>query len=215
MTESEYFKDWYTVLPTKELHLVVNKVKNFYATTKCTPSYRDIFKAFTIVSRRDCNVIILGQDPYPQEGVATGIAFANKDSNNISPSLKVLMEASGITDVTLESVSKQGVLFLNSSLTCQVNSAGSHSFIWRPFISKFLQNMSEIETGIVYILMGEAAKSFEPYIGKYNHILKCPHPAYYARTKTKMPNTVFIKTNQILKEIYGREKQIQWNGGGN
>lgn len=210
MTESEYFKDWYTVIPTKELHLVVNKVKNLYATTKCTPSYRDIFKAFTIVSRRDCNVIVLSQDPYPQEGVATGIAFANKGSN-ISPSLKVLMEASGITDVTLESVSKQGVLFLNSSLTCQVNNAGSHSFIWRPFISQFLKNMSEVETGIIYILMGEAAKSFEHCIGKYNHILKCSHPAYYARTKTKMPNTVFIETNKILKDIYGREKQIKWN----
>lgn len=53
MTESEYFKDWYTVIPTKELNLVVNKVKNLYATTKCIPLYMDIFKTFTIINRRD------------------------------------------------------------------------------------------------------------------------------------------------------------------
>lgn len=53
MTENEYFKDWYTVIHTKELHLVVNKVKNLHATTKRTPSYRDIFKTFTIINRRD------------------------------------------------------------------------------------------------------------------------------------------------------------------
>ena len=210
MTFEEYFKDWSTVIPKKELQVCLNTINKLYKSTPCTPDYNSIFRAFTMTSRRDCNVVILAQDPYPQKGVATGLAFGNNEDGSTSPSLEVLMEASGIEDKTLESIAKQGVLLLNSSLTCKVNEPTSHSLIWRPFISKFLKNMSEIETGIIYILMGETAKSFEPYIGKYNHILKCSHPAYYARTKTKMPNTVFIKTNQILKDIYGREKQIQW-----
>ena len=210
MTKEEYFGDWINVLPKKELSSIVNTMASLYSTKQITPSYKDIFKCFNVVSRRDTNVVILGQDPYPQKGVATGLAFANTDSSNISPSLKVLMKASGIKDVTLESIAKQGVLLLNTSLTTEVNKVGSHQQLWQPFISKFLKNLCEIETGLVFILLGMTAQSFEPCLGKYQHILRAYHPAYYAREGRDMPNTVFIKTNQILKSIYGAEKQIKW-----
>ena len=45
-------------------------------------------------------------------------------------------------DETLESWATQGILMLNSALTCEVNKPGSHSLLWRPFISSLLQNLS-------------------------------------------------------------------------
>lgn len=209
MTANEFFGDWYIIVK-KELNSVVTRVSGLYKTTECTPFYKDIFKCFTLCTRRQCKVIILGQDPYPQRGIATGVAFANNGIAT-SPSLKVLMRAAGITDPTLESVAKQGVLFLNSALTCEIGKPASHSLIWKPFIRNFLKEMNELETGMIYILLGETAKTFKGYIGKYNYVLTASHPAYYAREGKEMPETVFSKTNQILKDIYGKEEQIQWD----
>ena len=42
-----------------------------------TPIYKDIFNAFLECPYQDTKVVIIGQDPYPQLGVADGIALAN------------------------------------------------------------------------------------------------------------------------------------------
>jgi len=42
--------------------------------TLYTPKKENIFR-FTQMDLSNCKVVILGQDPYPQEGVATGLAF--------------------------------------------------------------------------------------------------------------------------------------------
>ncbi len=161
--------------------------------------------------------------PYPQKGVATGILFGNnKDvpENKLSPSLQVIKESAInfevphniITfDQTLESWAKQGILMINSALTCEQNKIGSHVNQWRPFISKLLKNLSNRETGIVYILFGKQAQTMKPYINeKYNDIIEIEHPAYFARTNKIMPYSVFEKMNDILYKRYG-EKIILFN----
>ena len=98
---------------------------------------------------------------------------------------------------------------LNSALTCEMNRVGSHTMLWRPFISKLLQNLSKYTTGLVYVLFGEQAQTFEPYINKQaNSVIKVHHPAYYARTKTKMPYWVFTEINKIVSFNYGTT--IRW-----
>ena len=183
------------------------------------PRKEDVFKAFKLCSPKECKVVFLGQDPYPQKGVATGILFGNnKDTaeENLSPSLQVIKEAAiDFTrphnypiefDNTLESWAKQGILMLNSALTVEINKIGSHTMLWRPFISKFLKTLSNRQTGIVYVLFGRQAQTFEPYISKeYNHIIKENHPAYYARTGERMPSVVFTEVNNYLKKQYNQE----------
>lgn len=131
----------------------------------------------------------------------------------MSPSLEIVKEAcinfeiphnSIIFDPTLESWAKQGVLMINSALTCEVNKVGSHTMMWRPFMTKLLRNLSEINTGIIYVLFGEDAKTLKPYINsKSNIILEEKHPAYYARTGSRMPSTVFEEVNKLTKQKYG------------
>lgn len=162
----------------------------------------------------ECRVVLLGQDPYPQKGVATGLAFGNKIGTvKISPSLQVLKESvidytkyhsNPKFDITLEDWAKQGVLLLNSALTVEVNKPQSHTLLWRPFIADLLNKLSNYRSGIVYILLGKQAQSFKPYINsKFNYILEEQHPSYFIRTNQTMPNTVFKEASRILNDING------------
>lgn len=157
--------------------------------------------------------------PYPQKGVATGVLFGNKKGTlELSTSLEVIKEACINYEIphppikfdeTLESWGKQGILMLNSALTCEMNKVGSHTMLWRSFISKLLQNLSNKEPGLVYVLFGDQAQTFEPYINKrLSNIIKVHHPSYYSRTHTKMPYWVFTELNKLMKSNYGTT--IKW-----
>lgn len=220
MTIEEYFGRWMRVIDKKELILIMNELKKINPTVLC-PSMRNVFRAFELCKYDDCRVVFLGQDPYPQKGVATGILFGNRKEtpdDKLSPSLEVIKEcAIDYTvphapidfDITLESWAKQGILMINSALTCKINEVGSHVNMWRPFVSKLLKNLSEKESGIIYVLFGRQAQTFKPYIRKdYNFIIEIEHPAYFARTQTIMPHRVFTDIDKILKDYYNTK--IVW-----
>ena len=197
------------------------KVGQEYRRKPICPAQPDVFKAFRLCSLKNLKIVMLFQDPYPQKGVATGLALANNSKtldSELSPSLKVIKEAAinfevphyCITfDQTLESWAKQGILMINSALTVEMNRIGSHVMLWRPFIAKLLKNLSEYNTAIVYVLFGRQAQTFKPYINnRFNHIIKIEHPAYFARSGTKMPHQLFVDISNKVKEIYG--VPIKW-----
>ena len=221
MTLDEYFGDWMKVIDRTELNNVIAKVGQEYRRKLLCPTQPDVFRAFELCSLNDLKVVMLGQDPYPQKGVATGILFGNRkevDEDNLSPSLNIVKEAAinfeiphyCITfDQTLESWAKQGILMINSALTVEMNRIGSHVMLWRPFIAKLLKNLSEYDTAIIYVLFGRQAQTFKPYINsKSNHIIEIEHPAYFARSGTKMPHQLFIDISNRVKGIYG--VPIKW-----
>lgn len=212
----EYLGDWDKVI---NIDLLIKTLNSKELLSPFYPNKEDVFKAFKLCSLDNCKVVILGMDPYPQEGVATGVMFGNKEgTKDISPSLKVLKSAAidpFIThnypiefDITLEDWCKQGVLMLNSSLTVAPNSPGSHSMIWRPFIKDFLYRLSNYDYSIPYILMGSQAKSFDTSIRKESFIIKTNHPSYYARTGEEMDPVVFYKINKYICEM--NKEPIQW-----
>lgn len=216
MTLEEYFGDWMKVIDKLELIKVLNKVGMEYAKKPLCPLQSDVFKAFELCPLRNLKVVMIGQDPYPQKGVATGILFGNKaevSEDNLSPSLNIIKEAvinyeiphnCIIFDQTLESWAKQGILMLNSALTVEMNRIGSHTMIWRPFIASLLKNLSLYDSGVIYVLFGRQAQTFKPYINKsFNYIYEVEHPTYFARNNTKMPYKFFIDIKNKVKEIYG------------
>ena len=218
MTIEEYFGDWLRVIDKQELFKVTNKVNELYKTQECEPAYNNIFRAFNITPYSELCVVSIAQDPYPQSGVSTGVCFGNKkDVVKLSPSLEIIKEAvidfeiphNLITfDPTLEEWSKQGILLLNSALTVETNKPNSHSVLWRPFMISLLKNLSAINPGLIYILWGAEAKTFSSYINKNNIVFKMPHPAYYARTNTKIPHSFFVEVQNTVLKYYG--KKIEW-----
>lgn len=219
MTSQEYFGDWMKVIDLNELNMVLMKLQYISPESLC-PKPSDVFKAFKLYPYNDLKVVFIGQDPYPQKDIATGILFGNKEStpeDKLSPSLEVIKECCINYEIphntiefdnTLESWAKQGILMINSALTCEVNKVGSHVMLWRKFISSLLKNLSCRETGIVYVLFGKQAQTFEPYISKTNHIIKVEHPAYFARLNKSMPYNIFTDINRILYARYG--ETIKW-----
>lgn len=149
-----------------------------------------------------------------QRGVATGILFGNSEDTSeeyLSPSLKVVKEAAINYEIphnliefdnTLESWAKQGILMINTALTCEVGRVGSHFDIWKPFMSKLIHNMSYKDGGIIYVLFGSQAELFKNDIVSSLKTIEVYHPAYYARTGKKMPSSVFTDINQALKQQY-------------
>lgn len=220
MTIDEYFGDWMKVLDRKETVKIMNWLKTTDSSTLC-PSIKNVFKAFKLCSYNECKVIFIGQDPFPQKGVAQGVLFGNSSNtpeDKLSPSLKVVKESvinfdiphNLITfDPTLESWAKQGILMLNSALTTEVGKVGIHTLKWRPFIGSFLKNMSEKNTGIIYVFFGSQAKSLNTYINNNNNYkLFIEHPAYYARLNKKMPSDIWYTVQKLVYNIYGTS--IEW-----
>ena len=220
MTLDEYFGDWMKVLDRKETVKIMNWLKTTDSSTLC-PSIKNVFKAFKLCSYNECKVIFVGQDPFPQKGVAQGILFGNSSNtpeDKLSPSLKVVKESvinfdiphNLITfDPTLESWAKQGILMLNSALTTEVGKVGIHTLKWRPFIGSFLKNMSEKNPGIIYVFFGSQAKSLNTYINNNNNYkLFIEHPAYYARLNKRMPSDIWYTVQKLVYNIYGTS--IEW-----
>ena len=216
MTLEEYFGRWMGVIDKRELESVLSKLGPEYKRKPICPAQNSVFKAFEVCPYDKLKVVMLGQDPFPQKGVATGILFGNKKGTrdeNLSPSLQIVKEAAInfeiphnciIFDPTLESWAKQGILMINSALTVEMNKIGSHVMLWRPFIASLLKKLSENKTGIIYVLFGKQAQTFKPYINKrFNTILEENHPAYFARTGEAMPHTVFEQISKLTKGMYG------------
>ena len=223
MTIGEYFGDWSKVIDLKEADRILKKLSS--SDVPVCPPLKDVFKAFRLCPLDSLRVIVLGQDPYSNlrdnKPVATGIAFGNsKDTpmESYSPSLGIIRESvidftrqHGITifDPSLEKWEEQGVLLLNSALTCQLGRVGSHTLLWWPFMKSLLTNLSCYHTGVVYILMGNQAQNLEPFINsRFNHIIRIRHPSWYARNKTRMPSDIWNEVNDILigQNGYG----IEW-----
>lgn len=209
MTAEEYFGDWMEVINKEELLKVMRWLKTFDKSL-LRPDYPNIFRAFKACPLSECRVVMVGQDPYPQPGVATGILFGNsKDvpENLISPSLRVIKESlppagdGEFFDNTMEHWARQGILMINSALTCQTNVVGSHVAIWRPFISSLLKNIS-YHKDMCFILFGTQAQSFRPFLNTvHTTVGEVEHPAYFARNGEKMSGKIFLDMNNYLTMV--------------
>ena len=221
MTIEEYFGDWSKVMDLKEADRIMRRLSTV---RNLCPQMKDVFKAFKLCSLDSLRVVILGQDCYPDlykgRPRATGIAFANASDvpeKDYSPSLSVLKESvidytvpheSVKFDQSLEKWEEQGVLLLNAALSCEAGKIGSHLLLWKPFIKSLLTTLSNYHTGIVYVLMGSVAQSFEDCIGRHNHVIRIRHPSWYARQKEPMPHNLWHDINKFLIDLNG--DGIEW-----
>ncbi len=112
-----------------------------YRTRKIFPPPEDLFNAFHFTPLHQVKVVILGQDPYHNDGQAHGLCFSVKKGVETPPSLvniyKELEDDMGCyipNNGNLEKWAKQGVLLLNTVLTVRAHQANSHRGIgWEQF----------------------------------------------------------------------------------
>jgi uracil-DNA glycosylase len=155
--------------------------------TQFQPEEKNIFNVFEML-RSEIKVVILGQDPYPTDGYATGYAFAvDEIINEIPGSLKVIIkeiekefkiefkEKSKKKWQTLKHWRDSGVFLLNTALTVEKKKeedkdkkAGSHLNFWKDFTNKVIEYISENSEKYpcIWMLWGVKAKRFK---GKINN----------------------------------------------
>ena len=175
-----------------------------------TPRFKDVFNGFYECPYDDLKVVIVGQDPYPQLGVADGIAFSCSRKGKAEKSLQYILKET-IGDFTdtgrvmytpeecdLKRWANQGVLLINTAFTCEINKIGSHYGIWKSFTEHVFDNINRHNPNTIFILMGKKAEAWQTLLPNCK-ILKCPHPASAAYRGGEWDcNDVFNKVNTML-----------------
>ena len=181
------------------------------------PKEKDIFRAFEMTPYDEVKVVILGQDPYHEDGQANGLAFSVNNGTKAPPSLqnifKELQDDMGgrfRTNTDLSDWAEQGVLLLNSSLSVIEGKANSMSKTWEPFTDGIIELLSKKETPIVFVLWGNNAKRKKKLIDVSRHcVIESAHPSPLSAYRGFFGSKPFSKVNQNLKRF--GYKEINWN----
>ena len=211
---AEYLRPEYKKPYYKELYLKINEE---YRTHQIFPPADDIFNAFHLTPLENVKAVILGQDPYHNDGQAHGLCFSVKPPVAPPPSLvniyQELHDDLGCyipNHGYLNKWAEQGVLMLNTVLTVRAHQANSHRGIgWEEFTDAAIRILNQQDRPIVFILWGRPAQMKEKMLTNPNHlILKAPHPSPLSAYRGFFGSKPFSQTNQFL-EAHGVEP-IDW-----
>jgi len=218
-------KDW------KELFIKnkdnISDILQKISDKKVYPKKKHIFRLFKYLSPKDIKCVILGQDPYinyelvegkeiPQ---AEGFSFSvPKHHKKIPPSLKNIFKEikNSYPDFKYKNgnlkkwVKKEKIFLLNSALTVLPGKSNSHSKLWQDFTDNVIEFISENNKDIIFILMGNNAKSKSKLICNKKHtILTSIHPSPLSASRGFFGCKIFENANKKLKDK--NIKQISWN----
>ena len=177
----------------------------------------EIFTAFKLCPFAETKVIIVGQDPYHEEGQAMGLSFSVREGTDEPPSLRNIREEIRSEDVEqgewssdLSRWARQGVLLLNSTLTVQAHRAASHAGKgWEEFTNRAIIELGRDERPKVFMLWGSYARSKKTLIESRNHlILETVHPSPLSAYRGFFGCGHFKKCNDFLEST--GQKRIIW-----
>ena len=199
--EVEFKKPYY-----KDLY---KKVLEEYRTRQIFPNPDDIFNAFHLTPLKDVKVVILGQDPYHNDGQAHGLCFSVKPDVEVPPSLvniyQELHDDLGCkipNNGYLVKWAKQGVLMLNTVLTVRAHQANSHRGIgWEQFTDAVIRAVNAQDRPIVFLLWGRPAQMKKSMLNNPKHlILEAPHPSPLSAYRGFFGCKHFSQTNAFLEK---------------
>jgi uracil-DNA glycosylase len=150
------------------------------------PPEDEVFSAFAHAPYADVKLVLLGQDPYHDDGQAHGLCFSVKRGIAPPPSLKnMFKELQSDVGVTapdhgnLEAWARQGVLLLNAVLTVRAHEANSHKDRgWERFTDHVIDALDKRDKPVVFALWGAYAQKKGKRINTAKHVvLKAAHPS--------------------------------------
>jgi uracil-DNA glycosylase len=189
-----------------------------YKRTKVFPEPKDIFNAFNTTPFSNIRVVILGQDPYHNDGQAHGLSFSVQQGTPLPPSLKNIYKEiesdlgiqKDFTNGDLTPWASQGVFLLNALLTVEAHKPLSHQGKgWEVFTDSVIKKISEDGDAIVFMLWGKYARSKRQLIDAKKHlILEAQHPSPLSAFAGFLGSKHFSICNEYLRK-HGK-KPIDW-----
>ncbi|GAB4458145.1 MAG: uracil-DNA glycosylase [Armatimonadaceae bacterium] len=182
------------------------------------PPEEDVFNALRLTPYDQVRVLLLGQDPYHDDGQAHGLAFSVRPGVKVPPSL-VNMYKELKTDIPGFEIPKhgylvhwaeQGVLLLNTVLTVRAHTPASHKGKgWEKFTDAVIQAVSAKSEPVVFLLWGGHAQKKKPLIDTERHtILESAHPSPLSARNGFFGSQPFSKTNTALEAAH--RPPIDW-----
>ncbi|AGE11577.1 GP114 [Caviid betaherpesvirus 2] len=194
----------------------------FHERRECVihPDHDNVHRWSRLCGPDDVKVVILGQDPYPNDS-ACGIAFGTVRGRRPPPSLlnvfkelrRSMPDFKTPDHGCLDPWCAQGVLLLNTVFTVRAGKPGSHEHVgWNVLSNKILSALARNKNDLVFMLWGNHAQEKEYLLGGGKHlILKSYHPSpcVTATRYAFVGNGHFVKANQYL---FSRGKTaVDWN----
>lgn len=181
------------------------------------PPEKDVFAALQLTPFNKTKVLLLGQDPYHDDGQAHGLCFSVRRSVPPPPSLvniyKELQSDIGCRIPPhghLVCWAKQGVLMLNAVLTVRAHQAGSHRQQgWEIFTDAIIQALNARSQPVVFLLWGNYAREKTKFIDRKKHvIIQSAHPSPLSAHNGFFGSRPFSKANAALRKFGAPE--IDW-----
>ena len=181
------------------------------------PLADDRFNAFTSTPIDKVKVVILGQDPYHGAGQAHGLSFSVQPYEKIPPSLvniyKEIEVELGLQipmHGCLSSWAEQGVLLLNTVLTVEESSAGSHQGKgWEQFTDVAIDAINQQCDKVVFMLWGAHAQKKAALIAGKHLVLQAPHPSPLSSYRGFFGCGHFKQANEYMSA--NNKKPIDWS----
>ena len=208
----EWKKELKPYFSSKNWSILESFIRNEYSNNnkKVFPNKKDIFKAFNLTPFSKVKVVILGQDPYHNDGQAEGLSFSVPCGVILPPSLKNIYKEiesdlavkKDFTVGNLDNWAEQGVFLLNSILTVVAHTPASHKDKgWEDFTDYIIKKLSDDKDNLVFILWGNYAKSKKILINNKKHlILESVHPSPFSARNGFFGSKPFSKSNEYLKK---------------
>ncbi len=187
-----------------------------YKTGVVYPPRDNIYRAFKITEPKDVKLVIVGQDPYINEGEADGLAFS-ADISKLPPSLKnIYKELESDLGIKrnsgdLTDLAKKGVFLLNRVLTVDKGQSKSHSRKgWEKFTKAVISALSDKHEHIVFVLWGSDARKLKKIIDTGKHlIIEGVHPSPLSSYRGFFGSKPFSRANEYLTK--NGKKEIDWS----
>jgi uracil-DNA glycosylase len=212
---------WQPVLQDEFAKPYMEKLETFLSSERMNhsvfPPQEDVFNGLEYTPYEDVKVLIVGQDPYHDDGQAHGLAFSVREGIKIPPSLlniyKELESDLGIPRAKtgyLKPWAEQGVLLLNTSLTVRAHEAASHKGKgWEQFTDAVIRAVNHKQERVVFVLWGTHAQKKLELIDTTRHVvIQSVHPSPLSAKNGFFGSKPFSKINVALCEAGHGE--IDW-----
>jgi len=209
-------ENWKPILKAQErsIKAIATQLDSISSEIKIFPPRHKIWAALEYTNPEDVRVIILGQDPYPTEGNAHGLAFSVEPTvkplpaslKNIYKELESDLSCDAPTNGSLVEWAKQGVLLLNTILTVKEGAPLSHAKMgWEPITDTILQAVAKQS---IIVLWGKTAQDKKKHFPAGCNFIEAPHPSPLSAHRGFFGSRPFSKINEAL--VAKGLKEIKW-----